>query len=233
MIRRYAELRPEELAAALEDNPLAICPWGALEWHGPHLPLGTDGLIAEPFCERLAEATGGILLPCMWLTQTGSIAFPPETVCAAMRTLLDGLAVAGAKTVCLVTGHYSPEHELAMYRECREAMLRNEGFRVIAASPLELMLAEEFLDHGGLRETSQMLALRPDLVGAEGQAGEATAEYGEKLLSDGVESWRSALALWSLEVVFYFYMRRERQIKASLNAPAESPATQSAPPHSA
>jgi creatinine amidohydrolase len=74
MIRRYAELRPEELAAALAANPTFICPWGALEWHGAHLPLGLDGIVAEAFSERLATATGAILLPGTWLPMT---AHPP------------------------------------------------------------------------------------------------------------------------------------------------------------
>ena len=45
MIRKYAGMRPEELALALRENPLVICPWGALEWHGAHLPLGLDGIL--------------------------------------------------------------------------------------------------------------------------------------------------------------------------------------------
>jgi creatinine amidohydrolase len=229
MIKRYAEMRPEELAAAIAENPLVICPWGAIAWHGSHLPLGVDGLVVEAFCGRLAEATGGILLPGTWLPATAlchehTISIPTATVCAVWRALLDELARMGARTICLVTAHSARGHELEVYRECKEAMLRHEGLRVIAASPLELMLSDELLDHAGRQEAAQLLAVRPELVRLDlyedGQAsrnallGEdprtATAEYGERLLQDGVEAWKNALAIWDLQVVFYFYMRRER-----------------------
>ena len=94
--------------AGLADHP----PLGALEWHGDHLPLGLDGLVAEAFCERLAEATGGILLPGTWQPMTTlphaySISIPAETVCAVWRGLLAELARVGARTICLVTGQMS------------------------------------------------------------------------------------------------------------------------------
>jgi len=89
-------MRPEELDLALSGNPLVICPWGALEWHGAHLPLGLDGLVAEAFSERLAESTGGILLPCTWLPMTTlphafSISLPN-------RNSVRGVAVAVGRT---------------------------------------------------------------------------------------------------------------------------------------
>lgn len=229
MIKRYAELHSDELAAALVENPLFICPWGALEWHGDHLPLGLDGLVAEAFCERLAEATGGILLPATWLPITTlphahSLSISTNTACTIWRELLDELARVGATTICLVTGHYAQGHELEMYRECMEAMRRHENLRVIAASPLELMLSDEMLDHAGRHETAQLLALRPELVrldrfqegppavnavlGPDPRA--ATAEEGEKLLRDGVEAWQNALSIWTREVTAYFYMKREK-----------------------
>lgn len=230
MIRRYAEMRPDELAAALQDNPLVLCPWGALEWHGPHLPLGLDGLVAEAFCERLAEATGGILLPGTWLPMTTlphphSLSIPTAVVCAVWRALLDELARLGAKTVCLISGHYAQGHELEMYRECRQAMGRHPQLRVIAASPLELLLADELLDHAALRETSQLLAIRPDLVRldlfAEGPPstnavlGEdprrATVAEGQQLLEDGIAAWESALERWTPQVTVDFYLSREKE----------------------
>ena len=44
---RYAELTPEQLEKRWSEKPLAIIAWGALEWHGSHLPLGLDGIVAE------------------------------------------------------------------------------------------------------------------------------------------------------------------------------------------
>src|SRR5437763_1208058 len=63
---RYAELRPEQLEAIMAVAPVAYVPWGALEWHGPHLPLGLDGFTAEGVAERDVQRTGGVLLPTTW-----------------------------------------------------------------------------------------------------------------------------------------------------------------------
>lgn len=64
---RYAELHPEEFDARLSDAPIAYLPLGTLEWHGEHLPYGTDGLISGDFFDRLAERVGGIVLPTLFL----------------------------------------------------------------------------------------------------------------------------------------------------------------------
>ena len=45
MIRKYAGMRPEELALALRGNPLIICPWEVPEWQGDHLALAFDGIL--------------------------------------------------------------------------------------------------------------------------------------------------------------------------------------------
>jgi creatinine amidohydrolase len=232
MIRRYAEMRPEELAAALAEKPLAICPWGALEWHGAHLPLGLDGLVAEAFSERLAEATGGVLLPGTWLPITTlphahSISIPTAAVCAVWRALFDELARVGVKTICVVTGHYAQGHELELYRECREALKRHDDLRVLAGSPLEMLLAPELLDHAGRKEAAQLLALRPELVRLDlfEEGGprvnavlgedprEATAEEGERLLADGLAAWLSALELWDRWTVWEFYGKRMKEYR--------------------
>ncbi|MFI7570460.1 creatininase family protein [Micromonospora echinofusca] len=46
-----------ELAAVAEAADFAVLPVGAVEWHGPHLPLGTDLILAEGFAAE--SALGG------------------------------------------------------------------------------------------------------------------------------------------------------------------------------
>jgi creatinine amidohydrolase len=172
MIKRYAELRPEELESAMARNPLAVLPWGALEWHGPHLPLGLDGLVAERFCERLAEAADAVLLPTTWWPMTTlphrfSLQISTATARALWREMIDELARAGFTTICIVTGHYAQGHEMELYAVANEAMDRHTQLRVICASPLEPMMAPAQLDHAGLHETAQLLAIRPELVHLE------------------------------------------------------------------
>ena len=64
---RYAELLPCEFRARLAARPIAYLPLGTLEWHGEHLPLGSDGIISEGLMCRCAEQFGGIVMPSIHL----------------------------------------------------------------------------------------------------------------------------------------------------------------------
>lgn len=206
---RYAELTPDELEAAWRERPVAYCALGALEWHGPHLPLGLDGLVAERFAERLAERAGGVLLPSIWLPMTTlphrmSLSVQTEVARGIWRDLLAGLAGGGAQVVCLITGHYAQGHELELYGAALKAMRDHPSLRVLAASPLELLGNERLLDHAGRWETAQLLTARPDLVHLDrfpGMCGPAevavlgedprtaSAEEGEALTRQALEVW--------------------------------------------
>ena len=63
----YAELTPKEFRKRLKAAPIAYLPLGTLEWHGEHLPLGSDGIQARGFLEELARRVGGIVLPMLFL----------------------------------------------------------------------------------------------------------------------------------------------------------------------
>ena len=67
---RYTELHPDSLAEILTTHPLAILPWGALEWHGAHLPLGMDGIAAQYVADHVVTRSGGVLLPMTWWPMT-------------------------------------------------------------------------------------------------------------------------------------------------------------------
>lgn len=67
----YEELTPREFRARLEACPVAYLPLGTLEWHGEHLPLGSDGLQSLEFFKRLATEAGGIVLPMLFVGPDG------------------------------------------------------------------------------------------------------------------------------------------------------------------
>ncbi|MCL2708582.1 MAG: creatininase family protein [Defluviitaleaceae bacterium] len=64
---RYAEITPAVFKRRIASAPIAYLPMGTLEWHGEHLPLGSDGLQAAGFFERLAKRIGGVVLPMIFL----------------------------------------------------------------------------------------------------------------------------------------------------------------------
>jgi creatinine amidohydrolase len=63
----YAELTPQEFRDRLAAAPIAYLPLGTLEWHGEHLPIGSDGLQSSGFFIGLARQAGGIVLPMLFL----------------------------------------------------------------------------------------------------------------------------------------------------------------------
>lgn len=172
---RYAELRPDQIETSLAAAPIAYVPWGALEWHSVHLPVGLDGIVADCFAERAVERTGGLLLPVMYLPITAlphrfSISFRATTVRAMLDELFAELARIGFKIVILLSGHYAQGHELVLMDAAQHAIAQH-GLLVLATPPLAL-LGEDYLDHAGRWETAQLLATRPDLVEARALARE-------------------------------------------------------------
>lgn len=232
MPHRYAELFPDELALIWRQRPIALCAWGALEWHGPHLPLGLDGMVAERFAERLADRAGGVLLPPMWLPITTlphpfSLSTHTDIVKGIWRDLLSELHRAGARLVCLISGHYAQGHEIELYTASIAAMRTHFDLCVLSATPLEVLGDDEYLDHAGRWETAQLMTVRPDLVRLENFPGmigakqvavlgddprKATREDGEAVTLKALDAWvdwiERTLSARDRRPLFEFYERR-------------------------
>ena len=56
-------MRPGQLEAALRRFPVVYVPFGLIEWHGRHLPLGNDALKAHAILVKCAEVYGGVVYP--------------------------------------------------------------------------------------------------------------------------------------------------------------------------
>jgi creatinine amidohydrolase len=168
--RRYAELRPDELAEIVADAPVAYWPLGLLEHHGWHLPIGLDGLKAESICARLAERTGGVLLPTMWWDAGGGhgeFMWTHYQSQDAAREILgrtvEQLIGFGFRVIVLLAGHYP-----------WSSMLDRILPPLVAACPdvlliwgTEMDIAGEIRlpgDHAAREETSYGLALFPQWV---------------------------------------------------------------------
>ena len=60
---RFGRMIPDEIVRRRDVCPVAYLPVGALEWHGEHLPFGTDYLTVEHISERAALQIGGVAFP--------------------------------------------------------------------------------------------------------------------------------------------------------------------------
>jgi creatinine amidohydrolase len=63
---RITHLHPREFRARRDACAVAWLPIGTIEWHGKHLPLGSDGILAEAICTLGAREIGGVAFPTMY-----------------------------------------------------------------------------------------------------------------------------------------------------------------------
>lgn len=63
----FERMCPEDVLAARRRAAVVYVPVAPLEWHGPHLPLGTDGLLAHHVAVFAARETGGVVLPTLFV----------------------------------------------------------------------------------------------------------------------------------------------------------------------
>ncbi len=172
----------EEARGAAGPGAVAILPVGAIEAHGPHLPLETDVIIARAMARsgaaRLAaRGLKAVILPPLTYTAAafaqgfaGTLSLRPETVTATVLDIAVNLARHGFGVLAIANAHLDPAH-LASLDAAVSAIRRDTGLAVacpnLAAKPWALRLGDEFRSgacHAGQFETSIVLAECPELV---------------------------------------------------------------------
>ncbi|MGC9529466.1 MAG: creatininase family protein [Candidatus Bipolaricaulaceae bacterium] len=160
----------------LRSNQVALLPVGSTEQHGPHLPLGTDWMVAEEIARRASEAGGWVLLPTVPVGVSehhrqfwGTLWVPPDVLRGYVAGIGRALASHGLTRLVLVNGHggNTPALEQAA-RALRGNSLHAFVFvwwRAIA-DVIEQTVGTGG-SHAGEMETASVLAVRPQLVQPE------------------------------------------------------------------
>lgn len=195
MSRRYEELTGPEILDRVGASSTLLLPIGAVEQHGPHLPLAVDHVIAHETASAVVEAIGDELdvwqLPTLSVSKSNEHAWSPgtlwysaETMMAILRDLGRSVAGTGAERLVLLNGHGG--NTTLLNTALRELRLEFglKTFLVHPSVPPAYggVSTESELGmgiHGGLHETSVFMHLRPDLVDlskAERKVPEALAE---------------------------------------------------------
>ncbi|HSL59473.1 MAG TPA: creatininase family protein [Acidimicrobiales bacterium] len=183
--RRLAELRAPQVGTLVGSRSILVQPVGAIEQHGPHLPLATDLLIAEACADALVDRHGDELdlwlLPPLAYSKSNEHAWSSGTIWLSASTLLSVLDDLG-RCVAMLPTPRAPSPKLVFLNghggnsallnvACRELRLRH-GLTTFLAHPGvppdqggESAPGEHGMGvHGGHDETSMVLHLRPDLV---------------------------------------------------------------------
>lgn len=188
-VQRLADMTYEEVKD-LQGDAIAILPIGAIEAHGPHLPLATDVIIAEAMAEAGAERLGAsgfeiLLLPALPYTVArfavgfpGTLSVDPETLSSLLVDLARSLRSHGVEVLAVANAHLDPAHLGAIYAAeatCRDAAdVARIVFPDLTRRPWAPRLGEEFRSgacHAGRFEGSVVMASAPALVREEARRG--------------------------------------------------------------
>jgi creatinine amidohydrolase len=183
--RLLAERSGPATRELLTEASVLVLPTGAIEHHGPHLPLATDALMAEAIATAAVEraAAAGVdawQLPTLPVTKSdehawasGTLWLTPETMLATVVDIGRSLTATPARTLVFLNGHGG---NVALLNVALRELRRRFGLRTFQLSAL-VPVAADGTDgtgdelgmgiHGGFAETSLLMHLRPDLVDAD------------------------------------------------------------------
>ena len=178
--RFWQDMSSEEFGQLDAARVIAVLPVGAIEQHGPHLPVATDACINQGILARALEQMPDDLpvtvLPMLpvgksdeHLAFPGTLSLSAETLIRLWTEVGDSVARAGVKKLVLLNSHggqVSIMDVVARDLRVRHGMLVMAWSWFAAGIPDGLFSEGEqrFGIHAGAIETSMMLHLRPDLV---------------------------------------------------------------------
>ncbi|MEQ9399812.1 MAG: creatininase family protein [Longimicrobiales bacterium] len=173
-MKSYAldELTWPEIRSHLDGAPRLMMAVGALEQHGPHLPLGANVLVAHRVVEEVSQRLGILRAPTFSYGVTasrgpraGSAGLRRKTLHRAVNELVAQWEDQGVEEFILVTAHrYEPHLEALLMVLSTES--RTTVYDLFQIDVADLLEGDPELEHAGEMETSLLLHLAPDRVRA-------------------------------------------------------------------
>lgn len=202
---RWEHLTREEIRAFSQQGAIVLVPLGSIEQHGPHLPVGTDAMLAAYTCEKIAEELNRRGKPCLvspaitvansthHMSFPGSMTLKPQTYLAMLQDYCESLAAHGFRKIVLMNGHggnVAPTQTALI--NINEAL----GFPVYfsgyylgdrQAEP-DILETQTHMDHACESETSMVLALDESFVDPIYKETKGSMSFGHKIEDDGIFS---------------------------------------------
>ena len=188
---------PDFINAIHQAQNVCILPFGILEKHGPHLPLGTDLINVRYAVEHAAQQEYAVIFPAYYFGQIAEARQQPGTVSYSMHMQLDLLqettdemARNGCKKIVIVNGHGGNEHLLPYFAQSQLQMSHDYVVYIYWPHPADLPgrppLHSKTDMHAGESETAHTLVSRPDLVHIDRANQESGRDQARQHLPDGV-----------------------------------------------
>jgi creatinine amidohydrolase len=168
-----------EIEALVDNQPneVALLPVGATEQHGPHLPTGTDTIIATELSRAVSRRTGAVVLPALTIgcsfghgtALPGTLSATPERLADIVRDTVEWAGASGVTRVLAVNGHFGNQASLAVAGDHLRHHRPTLRFGVLNWWTLTPEVTAETLAdgediHANRAETALMMALAPDMV---------------------------------------------------------------------
>ena len=183
----------EELTAAdfrqgiQQSTGVCLLPFGILEKHGPHLPLGTDLLNVRYASLRAVEQEYAVVFPEYYFGQIfeakhepGTVGYSVELQLKLLQETTDEMARNGCKKVIIVNGHGGNEHLLPYFGQAQLNSPHDyvvyvlDGERSKAGGPAKRSTGIDY--HAGENESSNLLYSHPELAHIDRAGSESGAD---------------------------------------------------------
>jgi creatinine amidohydrolase len=188
---------PDFITAIHQSQGVCVLPFGILEKHGAHLPLGTDLLDVRFAVMNAVKQEYAVVFPEYYFgqifeaqQQPGTVAYSLPTQLTLLQETVKEMARNGCKKVLIVNGHGGNNSLLPLFAQAQLATPRdyvvyvfglpNENVpgRPAMKTPMDM--------HGGEAETSLMLIARPDLVHLDRAGQQSGADQKRQSLPENV-----------------------------------------------
>jgi creatinine amidohydrolase len=197
---RWEELTASDFVQAVhQSGGVCVLPFGILEKHGPHLPIGTDLLDVRYAVMNAVQQEYALVFPEYYFGQIfeaqqepGTVAYSLSTQLTLLQETVKEMARNGCKKITIVNGHGGNNSLLPLFAQSQLATPRDYVVYVVglpsrSAPGRPAMKSDPHNDqHAGETETSAMLVARPDLVHMDRAENESGADRHRLNLPDNV-----------------------------------------------
>ena len=194
---QWEELTAADFVQALERaQNVCLLPFGVIEKHGPHLPLGNDLINVRYAALHGAEEEYAIVFPPYFFGQIFEAKHQPGTLAYSARLQLellqettDEMGRNGCKKILIVNGHGGNNNLLPFFAQSQLQSPKDYVVYIYARAqypPGRPALQSQTDSHAGESETSHTLISRPDLVHMDRASSEWGADQSRLDLPQGV-----------------------------------------------
>ncbi len=187
---------PDFLEAIQRSQGTCLLPFGILEKHGPHMPIGSDLLNARYAALHAAEQQYAVVFPEYYFGQIsearhepGTIAYSRDLQLALLQATTDEMARNGCKKILIVNGHGGNGSLLPYFAQSQldkphDYVVYLFDQRTPATGGPKKKTSIDA--HAGESETSKMMIVRPDLLHQDRAVSESGADQHRLNLPEGV-----------------------------------------------